>query len=361
MFFLKKLVLKGVLLLAAIAVVLMVVIMNSQHISTFDIETTTWEYHTIPEAAGWSAEKLNKAKAYYETLDSTAVIAIYDGKILFEWGDVVKNTNAHSVRKSFLSALYGIYHDKGVLELNETLGELKINELKPLNEVEQQATVEDLLTSRSGVFLQSGEESWRMRRARPLRGNFAPGTFFYYNNWDFNALGTIFNKKTEKDLFKVFNDKIAEPLGMEHFSLEQTDYKYEPRRTIHPSYLFKMSARDMARFGQLYLQNGSWNDQRLIPEDWIKQSTSVQAQVPGNDVYGFGFMWWVADAGPFADQELISAVGRYGQSIDIVKSDDLVFVHRVDSEKRRFLPFTQKSVTQKERLRLLRLVLDAKK
>lgn len=361
MFCLKKIVLKGSLLLLFVGTVI-VTLMNSESITSFyDLEETTWEYHDSLEVAGWSEQKLNRAKAYYDSLDSTAVVAIYDGKILFEWGDVAKNTNAHSVRKSFLSSLYGIYHEKGELDLNETLADLEINELKPLNEVEQQATVADLLTSSSGVFLESGEESWRMRRARPLRGNFAPGTFFYYNNWDFNVLGTIFNKKTEQDLFEVFDKEIAQPLGMEQFSLEQTEYKYEPRKTIHPSYLFRMSARDMARFGQLYLQNGRWDGEQLIPESWISESTSVQMPVPGNSVFDFGYMWWVSDTGPLAEQDLISAVGRYGQSIDIVRSENLVFVHRVDSNQRRFLPFTQKNVKQNERLHLLRLVLDAKK
>lgn len=356
-----KYVIRLALISVGVLFILVILFMSKSNFATFYEETeSTWPIHENIEEVGWSKQKLNQAKAYFESINSTAAIAIYDGKVLFQWGDVAKNTNAHSVRKSLLSSLYGIYEEKNVIRLDETIGELEINDLQPLNEIEQQATVEDLLTSRSGVFFQSGEESWRMRRTRPLRGNFAPGTFFYYNNWDFNVLGTIFNKKTEKDLFQVFNETIAKPIEMEDFSIEQTYYKYEPRRSIHPSYLFQMSARDMARFGQLILQNGRWGDKQIIPEQWVVESTSIQANVPGNEVYDYGYMWWVAKTDPFASLGLISAVGRHGQSIDIVKEENLVLVHRVDSNKKRFLPFAQKNVKQQERLKLLSLVLAAK-
>jgi hypothetical protein len=68
-------------------------------------EETTWEYHGSPEEAGFNPEALDQARTYYESLNSTAAMVVSEGKVLFSWGDVTKNTNAHSVRKSFLSAL----------------------------------------------------------------------------------------------------------------------------------------------------------------------------------------------------------------------------------------------------------------
>ncbi|WP_088104751.1 serine hydrolase domain-containing protein [Halalkalibacter urbisdiaboli] len=323
-----------------------------------NVKETTWEAHESPEEAGFSSERLAKARSYYEALNSTAFMVIYDGKVLVSWGDVSKNTNAHSVRKSFLSALYGIHMKGEQLHLNDTLETLEIDDSPPLTYLEKQATIRHLLTSTSGVYHEAGEESWRMRRNRPGRETHEAGSHFYYNNWDFNVLGTIFNKQTNLDLFKEFKEAIADPIGMEDFTLLNTTYKEEPQFSIHPSYLFQMSARDMARFGQLYLQEGAWAGQQLIPKDWIKLSTTAQAKVPNNAIYSYGYMWWVATESPFSELGLYSAIGRYGQSIDIIPEKNMVFVHRVDSNPRTFR-LLNRSVNQEQRLRLLELILEA--
>ncbi|OLO36320.1 serine hydrolase [Alkalihalophilus pseudofirmus] len=320
-------------------------------------KSSTWEQYETPEEAGWSSIRLNDAKKYYDSLGSTAAMVIYNGKVLISWGDITKKSNVHSVRKSFLSALYGIHIEQGNIDINKTLKELEIMDNVLLTEQELEAAISDLLTSRSGVFLTAGEESLWMRLTRPDRGLYLPGTHFYYNNWDFNVLGTIFRDKTDSDLFTEFKERIAIPIGMEDYTMEDTFYKLEVNRSIHPSYLFRMSARDMARFGQLYLQKGKWDDQQIIPEEWIAQSTSVQTPVLQSDEYGYGYMWWVADSGKFGELGLYSAIGRYGQSIDIVPEKNLVFVHRVDSDN--FWNRSLKRVSDSKRLRLLELILEA--
>ncbi|MCE7791940.1 beta-lactamase family protein [Salipaludibacillus sp. CUR1] len=330
----------------------------------FSIEsdkTTTWEYHEDIEEAGWNPEALEQARRYYESINSTAAMAIYQGKVLFSWGDTTKSTNAHSVRKSFLSALIGIERENnGTFHLNHTLEDYNIDDHPPLNAIEKQAQFSHLMTSTSGVYLPAGEESWGMRRARPNRGANLPGEFYYYNNWDFNVLGTIYNEKTERDLFEDFKEKIAEPTGMEDFEMSHTHYSYENRRSRHPSYLFRMSARDFARFGQLYLQEGKWEGRQVVPENWVKNSTTAHAGVPSNNIFDYGYLWWVATEPPFSDLGMYSAVGRYGQSIDVIPELDLVFVHRVDSNRFTF-NFTRSSVNDLQRLQLLQLIIDAKR
>ncbi|PYZ95161.1 serine hydrolase [Salipaludibacillus keqinensis] len=323
-------------------------------------QTTTWEFHDSVEEAGWNPEALEQARRYYDSINSTAAMVIHEGKVLFAWGDVTKSTNAHSVRKSFLSALIGIEHYKGNLSLEQTLGQLEIDDEPPLNPLEKQAQVNHLLTATSGVYLPAGEESWGMRRARPNRGAYSPGEYYYYNNWDFNVLGTIYNEQTERDVFEDFKTKIADPIGMEDFELSHTNYKYENRRSKHPSYLFRMSARDFARFGQLYLQKGQWEGEQLIPEQWIEESTSPHQEVTSNGIFDYGYLWWVATESPFSDLKMYSAVGRYGQSIDIIPELDLVFVNRVDSNRLTF-GITRSSVNDLQRLQLLQLILDAKR
>jgi CubicO group peptidase (beta-lactamase class C family) len=347
---------RKLLLLAGVVNILALTLIGCKH-SSMQVEST-WEYHKDLNEAGWSPEKLKEANDYYKSLGSTAAIAIYDGKVLFEWGNVTRKTNIHSIRKSFLSALYGIHVYEGNIQLNETLKELGITDNVILSILEENATIADLLTSRSGIYLTAGEESLLMRWNRPKRETYVPGSQFHYNNWDFNVLGTIFNNKTNTDLFEEFHERIALPIGMEDYVLEDSIYKYELKRSMHPSYLFRMSARDMARFGLLYLQGGQWAGQQLIPKEWIIESTSVQTPVPTSINYGYGYMWWVADTNPFEELGLYSAIGRYGQSIDIIPEANLVFVHKVDSD--RFINRAIHHVNEKKRLTLLEKILEAK-
>jgi CubicO group peptidase (beta-lactamase class C family) len=86
---------------------------------------------------------------------------------------------------------------KAVSTSERTLAELGIDDEPPvLTSVERQATILDLLRARSGVYHDAARETPAMRSRRPLRGSHAPGSLFYYNNWDFNVLGAVFQKLT---------------------------------------------------------------------------------------------------------------------------------------------------------------------
>ncbi|XOK15517.1 serine hydrolase domain-containing protein (plasmid) [Agrobacterium tumefaciens] len=218
-----------------------------------------------PASAGWSVERLKAALDYAATLKPTAVMVVQDGKVIASWGDVSREVNVASVRKSLLSALYGIAVAEGHIDLGSTLADLGIDDKPPaLTAAEKQATVRDLLMARSGLYHPAAYETGDMRRNRPERGSHAPGTFCWYNNWDFNALGTIYQQQTGEDIFQSFAQRIAAPIGMEDFSARDGRYIAE-RQSEHPAYPFSLSARDAARFGQLFLDGGRWNGRQIIP------------------------------------------------------------------------------------------------
>jgi len=164
-----------------------------------------------------------------------------------------------------LSALTGIAVNAHQLDLDDTLGTLGIDDVSPmLSDSEKQATVRDLLEAKSGVYHVALYETDRERRVRPPRGSHAPGTFWYYNNWDFNALGSIYEKAVGKSIFEAFEGQIAGPLEMQDYRV--SDGRYERGSdSLHAAYLFKMSARDLVRFGLLYLNGGQWKDRQVIP------------------------------------------------------------------------------------------------
>jgi CubicO group peptidase (beta-lactamase class C family) len=294
-----------------------------------------WASANSPESMGWSSAKLAVAQAYAKRIGSAAVMVVDDGVVVAAWGDVTHKYFCHSMRKSLMSALYGIYVAEGRIDLTATLKDLGIDDLTPLTEAEKTATVKDLLSARSGVYIEAAGEAASMKAMRPARGSHAPGTFWYYNNWDFNALGTIFDQLSgEKNIYTAFDKRIADPIGMQDYDPAEFSYSYEPY-SKHPYYGFRLSARDSARFGLLFLRNGRWGDQQVVPADWVRESTTPHSVIGPQS--GYGYMWWTGEGeGGFPNVDegpgTYHASGAYGQEIIVMPSRNLVVVHRVNSD-----------------------------
>ena len=160
-------------------------------------------------------------------------------------------------------------------------------------------------------------------------------------------MGTIFTKSTGKSIGRAFEEWIARPLNMRGFLARDVHLGYESC-SIHPAYPFYISAHNLARFGQLYLEQGQWQGRKIIPAQWIRESTS--AYTWGGEV-GYGYLWWTyKDLAFFAN-------GFGGQFVVVVPSRELVIVNRVDTgrpgpERRQWLKSGQK-VTRKEMKEIL--------
>ena len=300
-----------------------------------------------PRGVGWSPDHLAVAQRHAEEIESAAVLVIARGRVVASWGDPVRKINVRSVRKSFLSALIGQCVAAGTVELGATLEQLGIDDTPPLTAAEKQATVAHLITSRSGVYHPAELEDASVAAHRPEPGSHPPGAWFYYNNWDFNALGTIVERATGLAVGEAFQQRIAAPLGMEDFVVDDVKYR---RRGLsdHPGYTFWMSTRDMARFGLLYLRQGRWGDRQVVPTGRVQASTAthvprigarfMQAADDEPAFGGYGYMWWTPSAeGAFLPGVTIppgsfAAMGNGGHCIVVVPATDMVVVHRVDND-----------------------------
>jgi CubicO group peptidase (beta-lactamase class C family) len=317
---------------------------------------TSWDRAPSPESLGWSTDKLRVAKEYAGTIHTAAVMIVVDGVVLDEWGETAERFNVHSIRKSFLSALYGIHVKEGRIRLGDTLADLRIDDHEQLSPIEKQATVADLLKSRSGIYHAALYESPNMAMARPARGSYPPGTFWYYNNWDFNALGTILERAAKTTIYEDFKRRIADAVEMEDFRLEDGSY-VRGAESVHAAYPFRMTARDMARFGLLYLRNGRWRDRQVVPSDWIAESTRAYSNV--GQAGGYGYLWWVSSGGPhltsaFFKGEVFSAQGWGGHYILVVPYLNMVVVHRVNTGEQ------GRQVTNSQFGRLVQLIMNAR-
>src|ERR1700730_9550490 len=300
----------------------------------------TWRTLFPPEKHGWSKEKLAVAQAYAnaDSIDTSAVMVVQGGEVVDQWGDINQKIDCYSIRNSLMSALCGVYSGEGAIDIYQTLEQLGIDDSPdPLLKEEKQARVVDLLRARSGVYHKVDFETESMQKSRPPRGSHAPGTFWYYNNWDFNVLGTIFEKKTGLKIGEAFYQRIAKPIGMQDFKPSDVFYFGGPA-SIHPTYHFETTARDLARFGLLYLRHGRWNERQIVPEAWVEKSSHASEMVKSNgvDLGGYEYLWWVDYGGVHFPEislpGIYSARGAGAHYLFIIPTLDLVIVHRTDNE-----------------------------
>lgn len=301
----------------------------------------------VPETVGYSSPRLEALRAWLKTLDTKAMFVAVHGQVIFEYGDVAHASKIASVRKSILSMLYGPYIARGVIDLDRTVAELGLQEAVAFLPLEAQATVLHLMTARSGIYLPSGNDNLDL--LAPKRGSAYPGTRMQYNNWDFNAAGTAFEKLSGKTIYQALDDDLARPLGMQDFDPAKQGKVPSPG-SVHPEYVMRLSTRDLARVGQLMLRNGQWNGRPLVPEAWVRYSTSLitpfarvhpdQLSVGGQSArWGYGAMWWVWEEPTFPGggsmgplQGAYTAMGANGQFLTVLPAEAMVIAHTVDFE-----------------------------
>ncbi len=312
-------------------------------------EPSIFDKAKTPEDHGFSSGKLDSLTSFLETSGSSSLMIIADKKTVYEWGSSQKKHTIHSIRKALLNSLLGIYISNGTIDTTATIGSLGIDDIDSLTPVEKSATIADVLRSRSGIYHHAAAVSQGMLARMPERGSHKPGEAYYYNNWGFNILGHILEQKTGKSIYELFYKDIAQPIGMDYqgkyttirITSESDDvdfpevdgfYQYEPEKSKYPAYHFRLSTRDMALYGQLFLNKGKWNGKQLIPEKWIEYSTQ-----PINVTYkpagiAYGVLWKVLMKTKSRSSRSFYHTGTGVHMLAIYPKSNMVLVHRVDTE-----------------------------
>ena len=276
---------------------------------------------------GWSEEKLAAFTRKATELGVLGLVCLADGQTIVSHGDVSKPLRIASVRKSILNALYGVAMTRQTIDLDATMADVGIDDYTPLTEVEKRATVRDLFKARSGVYIPTAAETPAMKAARPARGSHAPGTFWYYNNWDFNVLGEIYQRVTGRGLYTAVEHDLAGPLGWRDFDpMRDARYQYSPEAPRFPAYNLFMSARDLATVGQLYLDKGMIGGRAHVPASWVEESTTMYSATGNSGIEGgYGYLWWGATDKDGADPAgipvgLYTAAGNGGRYVVVLPS-----------------------------------------
>ena len=307
-----------------------------------------WQTET-PESVDFSTARFAALTALLKTEPTTAMLVAVHGKVVYSYVDVNYVSSIASVRKSVLDMLFGVPRYAILDHLNETVKQIGIEEMKPLLPIEQGATLEDLLASRSGIFIVPAKpDPWSADAYQPPRGSALPGVHFTYNEWDFNAAGVAFEKLTGRKIDDALADDLAAPLQLQDFHRSLQVENAATATTNPAGYPMMLSTRDMARLGQLMLRQGNWNGTQVISGDWTRYSTLLWtpfAEMNPDGLrtwtqparWGFGLMWFVWDEPPFLHhhwtgpmQGAFIAMGSGGQYIAILPELDMVVAHKVD-------------------------------
>jgi CubicO group peptidase (beta-lactamase class C family) len=277
--------------------------------------------------------------AYMKHQRNAGLLIVQDGKIRFEkYGlNYTKEGRwtSFSVAKSFTSTLVGAAIKDGYIKSLDDKVTAYIPDLK--GSAYDVVTVRQLLTMTSGVkwnedYTDPKSDVAMMDRTTPDPGvdvtvsymrklprEAAPGAKWVYKTGETNLIGVLVSSATHKNVSAYLSEKVWKPFGMEQdaiWLLGSTGHEIS-------GCCISASLRDYARLGLFFLGGGVAGGKPVLPDDWIGQATTKQAD-NGQPGRGYGYQWWTNDDGSFAAQ------GIFGQGIFIDPKRKIVIASNGD-------------------------------
>ena len=292
----------------------------------------------LAEASKWSFERESPEQV------TLSLIVVHKGQIIHERYvegiDMYTKTRTWSAAKSIAVTLIGILVDQGKMELDAPLRiEWLPKEKSSENDPRADITLRHVLNMSSGLYTVdnrrmeyatgSGLSYWAgassVNGARNRGLIRKPGTFWDYENYD-TLLGVLAMKNVlgdDKTYIEFPRKALFDKIGMRN-TFASTDRFGD---FVLSSQVYT-TARDLARFGMLYEQNGVWNNERLLSENWIG-FVRTPAPPTGQSRLLYGGQWWlVEDKRNDIPKDAYAAIGNRGQYLIVVPSHDLVIVRR---------------------------------
>ena len=261
-----------------------------------------------------------------------AFVALHNGKIIAERYDNGIDASTQllswSMGKSFTNALVGIMAGDGLVDINAPMD---IPEWQ--NDARKEITLNNLLQMQSGLewnedygnrsdvnlMLHREADMGLYALSKPLE--YEPGTHWYYSSGSTNIVMRYLRGKFDSDqaFLEYMRERLFAPLAIANPHFEP-DMSGTP---VGSSYLY-VTARDFARFGQMFLDDGCVGEKRILPEGWVEYTTTPAQASEGR----YGAFFWLNRCGvcPDVPEDMFSCNGHDGQQIYIVPSKELVVV-----------------------------------
>jgi len=262
-----------------------------------------------PESQEIDSAKLDDAIKYLESQCGKdgvkETVVIRNGYMIWKGSDIARTHNIWSITKAFTSTVLGLLIDDGKCTLDSHAKDF----VPSLSKVFPEITLHHFNTMTSGYRAVKGkskndfDDSLHPFKPGP-KPLFPPGTKFAYWNDEANMLGYILTRIAKEPMYSLFKRRIADPIGIPSNRWEWRNWGNFGGLIVnggagnreHGVY---MSARDLARFGHLFLNRGNWNGKQLISSEWVDIATKnhVPADIDkytGIDYRGFyGYNWQV--------------------------------------------------------------------
>jgi CubicO group peptidase (beta-lactamase class C family) len=199
----------------------------------------------------------------------------------------------NSVTKSVLSILVGIAIDKGLLRLDQKLSELLPDTARKTSDPHaSEITLRDLLTMTSGFDpdnLTSVRGVWNSSVWMTNRSvKYTPGVHFYYDNPGADLISIILARVVkDNNIAEFVRQELFSPLGIESY-----EWSTDMDGNLRGAFGLRLTARDMAKVGTLYLQHGRWHDRQLVSKDYVIDSTRRHNNGGAPVKAGYGYLWW---------------------------------------------------------------------
>ena len=309
---------------------------NGTHWPTGDWRTA------LPQTQGLDPEKLQQMFEAIEDQNMAlhGVVIVRNGYIVAETYyppyDQDTRHELYSCTKSFISALVGIAiaesAPEGALEeVDEpALACFPTHDFANTDTSKSAMTIEHLLTMTSGLDWSEGDPIYRQLWGsrdwvqfildRPMAA--APGSQFNYNSGCSHVLSAIVAKRSGVLTQDFAQEHFFEPLGISNYNWDR-----DANGLAIGGWGLQITPRDMAKFGYLYLNEGAWDEQQIVPAAWVQASTT--AHVETEQTFGYGYQWWT-----YPKWGAYTARGRYGQLIFVIPEYELVvvFTAGIDSD-----------------------------
>lgn len=291
--------------------------------------TEDWQ-EVAPEEQGIDAQSLARLPPYIEEElpHVRSVLVVRHGYLVYEryFQGSSRNDvcNVMSVTKSFTSALVGIALKEGYLDsLDQRMVDFFPEHVTPdMDPRVRRITLEHLLTMRSGFGQNIDLETTQFKLQQKLSSE--PGEVFAYNSGAVDLLSPILTRATQMSPLEFAEKHLFAPLGISNVSWLEDWVEGTPLASLGLS----LTPRDMAKFGYLYLNHGSWDGKEIIPSEFVWESTHKQtkAQVPlvhlPSEMY-YGYLWWVWEVEGY---DSYFAAGSGGHFICVIPDLDMVIV-----------------------------------
>jgi CubicO group peptidase (beta-lactamase class C family) len=296
-----------------------------QNRSVQPLKAQAWE-----KDAAYNTQPVSRAQQ--QVLDGFGTLGyliVQNGKLLHEQylnaHDETRISGLFSVTKSIVSLLIGIALEEGAISSLDQPVAAFVPAFKTGGR--DTITIHHLLTMNSGL---RWDESYALGSSvanaylsddvgtlvSKLEPERAPGTRWVYSSGDTQLLGLVLEAATKRTLSAYLQDKLWRPLGAERealWNLDRTDGREKAFCCL------TTTARDLARFGQLVLQNGAWNGQQLVSKAYLEAATRA---VPNSDG-AYGFQFWLSE---YKKLRLVMMVGILGQYVIVIPEKNAVIV-----------------------------------